>query len=230
MTLGFNVGRPGSLSLRERINIYKELGCKAVEISCIDAEDERRWAGINELTSEDLALFDYISLHAPALNFMYANNDATMRVLGTIQNWYERLHFKYAIIHPDRVADWGVFKGYSFPIATENMDSRKEIGRTVESLSDIFAKINIPLVLDMNHCYVNDTSMNLAAEMYSAFKDRIVQIHVSGFRELHDPLYQTRQSEIIKAIPDKNLPIVIESYCPTADDIRAEYKYIHDNI
>lgn len=147
-----------------------------------------------------------------------------------IQKLYEKLHFKHAIIHPERVSSWKVFENYSFPIATENMDNRKEVGKTVESLGEIFVAADIPLVLDLNHCYVNDRSLKLAEEIYSAFRDRIVQIHLSGFEKLHDPLYKTRQLEIIKAIPNKSLPIIIESYCPTREDVEAEYKYIKDNL
>ena len=230
MILGFNVGSRGILSLQERIAIYKSLGCKAIEIGLINANEKERWAAVKELTVDDFESFEHISLHAPAMDFVYDDNDTTKYVLEEIQKLYEKFHFKHAIIHPERVKDWGVFKNISFPIATENMDSRKEIGRTVSSLNDIFAKADIPLVLDMNHCYVNDNSLKLATEMYSAFKDRIVQIHLSGFKELHDPLYKTKQLEIIKAIPDKSLPIIIESNCPMADDIKAEYEYITENL
>lgn len=110
MILGFNVGRSGILSLRERIALYKNLGCKAIEISLIDADDKERWAGVGELTPDDFESFEHLSLHAPALNFFYADNDATRRVLAEIQKLYEKLNFKHAIIHPERVARWEVFK------------------------------------------------------------------------------------------------------------------------
>ncbi len=230
MILGFTLGRSGTLSFTERIASYKELGCNAIELSLINAEDKKRWADVRALTPQTIDSFEHVSLHAPAKDFIYAHDDSTRYVLEEIQGLYKKLHFKYAIIHPDRVKDWEVFKDYSFPIATENMDDRKEVGKTVESLRSILSNTDMSLVLDMNHCYVNDRSLNLAAEIYSAFRDRIAQIHLSGFKELHDPLYETKQLDVIKAIPDKNLPIIIESPCPTADVIKAEYEYIKANL
>ena len=209
---------------------YKELGCNAIEIGLLDFEDEERWQRMRDLDPRDFEGFEHISLHAPARNFVYGDNHATTQALDYIQELYDRIRFKHAIVHPDRVEDWGVFGDYSFPLATENMDDHKQMARNVRGLNELFSKIDLPLVLDLNHCYVNDGTLQLAADIYSAFKDRIVQLHLSGFKTLHDPLHETGQLEIIKAVPDKNLPIIIEGYLPTAEGIRAEYEYVTSNL
>ncbi|OGY98530.1 MAG: hypothetical protein A2855_00855 [Candidatus Liptonbacteria bacterium RIFCSPHIGHO2_01_FULL_57_28] len=230
MILGFNVGRLGELSLKETIDLHRELGCNAIEINLGEADDQERMTRVKELTAEDLAFFEYVSVHAPARDMVYGEDDLTKRVLGDIQELYERFHFKYAVMHPDRIKDWSIFKDYSFPVATENMDNKKEIARTVDSLKTLFQKVDIPMVLDMNHCYVNDNTLQLAADMYSAFKDRIVQIHLSGFKTFHEPLYETKQAQIIRAVPDKNLPIILESTVTSEEGIRAEYEYVKNNL
>jgi hypothetical protein len=82
------------------------------------------------------------------------------------------------------------------------------------------------MVLDLNHCFTNDPSMRLAAEMYAAFGKRISMVHISGFEKLHEPLSRTKQLEILTAIPDKNLPIIIESGCDNIEEAKKEYEYI----
>ena len=39
-----------------------------------------------------------------------------------------------------------------------------------------------------------------------------------------------KQKEIIDVIPDKNLPIIIESVCETTEEIKEEFKYIKNHL
>ena len=106
------------------------------------------------------------------------------------------------------------------------MDWKQERGKYVDSMQAIFEKIDAGMVLDLNHCYTNDPSMRLAKEMTDEFGTRISQIHLSGFETDHDLLFKTKQTEIMDAIVDKNLPIIIESICETVEDVKAEFKYV----
>jgi hypothetical protein len=230
MILGFTTGPLGGISIKEKIRTYKDLGCRAIELGLVAAKEQERWDEINKLESEDLAAFEHVFLHAPGKEFIYGRNEDTKRTLENIQKLYEKFHFAHAVIHPDRVEDWEVFKEYGFPIAVENMDHRKEMGRTIEDLRGIFSKVDVSMVLDVNHCYANDSTLELAKDMYVAFRERISEIHLSGFRELHDPLHETKQIEIIQAVPNFDLPIIIEGSFPTAEDIRAEFEYIKNNL
>ena len=67
--------------------------------------------------------------------------------------------------------------------------------------------------------------MGLAKDFYSKFKDRIAQIHLSGYTGYHDPIFQTKQEEIIKAIQDFEVPIIIESVL-APEDLEKERQYI----
>lgn len=226
MILGFNIGRLGKPSP----SFYSQLGCNAIEINLGRIDDVERYERMKNLTAEELAPFEHVSLHAPVGKISYGKNDVAKRVLDDIQGMYERLRFKHAVVHPHMVEDWSVFKNYSFPVATENMDDKKEVGRTVESLKEVFSKADILMVLDLNHCYVNDRTIQLAADMYAEFKDRVVQIHLSGFKTFHEPLCQTKQVEIIEAIPNKDLPIILESSVTSEEEVRAEYEYVKENL
>ena len=72
--------------------------------------------------------------------------------------------------------------------------------------------------------------MKLATDLIAAFSDRIAQVHLSGFAVLHDPLFITRQMEIIKYCRQLKAPIVIESLMPRVEDLKNEYDYIVENL
>jgi hypothetical protein len=82
-------------------------------------------------------------------------------------------------------------------------------------------------VIDINHCYTNDKTLKLLLNFYKNFKDRICEIHISGFIKLHEPLYITKQVKFLKSFPEiKNFPIIIESNCADKQEAAKELKYI----
>ncbi|MEK9130070.1 MAG: hypothetical protein AAB526_01575, partial [Patescibacteria group bacterium] len=65
------------------------------------------------------------------------------------------------------------------------------------------------------------------------FKDIIKEIHLSGYEIFHDPLYRTKQAEIIKYCKKLDVPIIIESTFEKSDDaevVAKEYNYILENL
>jgi len=226
MILGFNTYTPNNILWRDKINLSKKCGCQAVELS-YNSLDRTDW--LDKLTLEDFIDFDFISLHAPT-RFLYKNNKETNKLLVKLQNLHKKFNFNIIVLHSDIILDWDVFKKYDLPIAIENMDNRKESGKTVEDLKEIFERNDIKMVLDINHCYVNDNSLKLVKEMYDNFKDRIVEIHLSGFEAFHDLLYKTKQIEFIKSLPNKNIPVIIESMIDSIVDIKKEFDYIKKNL
>ncbi|MFH1427773.1 MAG: hypothetical protein ABIG60_04585 [Patescibacteria group bacterium] len=232
MLLGFSTGafhkfiQPFS---NEAILLSKKLGCKVIELSGVSPEKINLLKNINKI---DLHSFKYISLHSLGL-MKYKNNNKTKLMLDIIQEAHNRLNFNCVNIHSDLIEDWTVFKKYSFPIAIENMDLMKKSGKTPRSFKKILANEKIKLVLDLNHCYTNDKSMKLAEEFYHNFKEQICEIHLSGFKDknnLHVPLFKTNQIKILKAIPDKNMPIIIESECENIIEAEKEYNYIKNYL
>lgn len=71
--------------------------------------------------------------------------------------------------------------------------------------------------------------MFLADNLILEFRDRIREIHLSGYKIFHEPLHQTGQVEIIKACKEINVPIIIESTFEASDGIegiKKEFDYI----
>ena len=91
--------------------------------------------------------------------------------------------------------------------------------------SDFAENLNWKLVLDVNHCFTNDATFALTRDFYQRLGDRIVQIHLSGFQTLHEPLFLTRQKEIVYNIENSTVPIIIESILAPAD-LEREREYI----
>jgi uncharacterized protein (UPF0276 family) len=177
---------------------------------------------LNEVVVNDFTGFEYVSLHAPDI--------ITTNTLELLQRAQDIFHFQAIVIHPDEIENWEIFSRFNLPISIENMDWRKERGKYVDSMQAIFEKIDAKMVLDVNHCYTNDPSLLLAKQMTDEFGKRISQIHLSGFETGHEPLFKTKQTEIMDAIENKNLPIIIESVCETVKDVESEFKYVKNYL
>ncbi len=206
---------------RETFEIFRALGCNVIQLMCLTEEDILKL--ITEITVDDLVGFEYIVLHAPP-------NNITANTLELLQRAQDIFHFQAVVIHPGEIENWEIFSRFNLPISIENMDWKQERGKYVDSMQAIFEKIDAKMVLDVNHCYTNDPSMLLAKEMSSEFGARISQIHLSGFETGHEMLFKTKQTEIMDAIENKNLPIILESFCETVEDVKAEFEYVKDYL
>lgn len=219
MLLGFSTEilnkTHGRVSI-EIFELFKSFGCNAIEIAINN--DEALEKLIKEIVPKDLGGFSHVSMHAPPIY--------DISTVDLIKKAHDIFHFKTIVVHPDEIENWEMLKRFPLPFAIENMDWRKEIGKYAESMQDIFGKHDMPMVLDLNHCFTNDPSMRLAEEMREKLAERIREIHVSGFEQEHEPLFKTGQKEILSAVYDKSLPIIIESVCETVEDARKEFEYV----
>jgi len=228
MIIGFSSGclhKTHDRFVRETFDVFRNLGCNALEIMFHDFEDAEK---LEALSPEDIRGFEYVSLHAPA--FERIPEGELRGVLEKIERACLRLGIDSVVMHPDKFKDWGVISEFAIPLAIENMDNRKESCKNAEDLRKIFEETDARMVLDLNHCFSNDPSMKLADELIEVFQDRIVEIHLSGFETFHDPLFKTRQQEILEKVFDKDILIIIESGCETVEDAKKEYAYIKEGF
>ncbi len=226
--LGFSTGcLYKNLEVKEAILVIKNLGCKFIELGFSKAD--RFFSNqLDRITKEDLDGFEYVSFHTPTLN--YGNNEETKKFFERINKFNQIRELDLLVFHPDKVEDFSVFNNTNLNIGFENMDNRKQSYKSVAEMKNIFLKNeNYKFILDVNHCYSNDRSMNLAKEFYEKLGGKISQVHLSGFKELHDPLFETKQLEIIRAIQNLSVPIIIESLL-TSETIKKEKDYILQNI
>lgn len=239
LTIGFTTGflyDPSLLCGEQEKNISVEtikkckiLKCNAVELNCIGGFYDSSLQDLLSLEKYDLRRFDHVSIHAPCRNARFGNDIKTQYVLQILKKAVRDLNIDLIVFHPDTIDDWTIFKNFEVPIAIENLDNRKSHFRSVSDLKKIFDILPwCKFVLDLNHCKSNDPTMRLAREFIDAFGDRLVEIHISGYQNYHYPLYRTGQVEILNAVHDSGIPMIIESICQNMEDARMEMDYIQE--
>ena len=173
--------------------------------------------------------FSYVSVHAPAAPF--GDNAETADVFAAIRAIAERCTVRHVVVHPDTVEDFSVFeRDLGFRVAFENMDVNKRAFTTPQEMRTLLDRFpNAGMVLDVNHVYTHDPTMALAREFYELCGERIIAVHVSGYETLHDPLFKTKQVEIIEAIQDRSVPLIIESQVGR-DEVAQEVAFVTDTV
>jgi uncharacterized protein (UPF0276 family) len=197
----------------------KERGWKAIEIHA--SSEKLLDLLLNEMI--DFSSFCFISLHAPEIDI---DGEKIMAKIDLINSKYKINNF---IFHYKNIADLKILKKYShLPISLENMDKEKNQGKEVKDFKKIFSKYDFNLTLDLQHCYTNDRSMKTALDFQKVFGKRIVEYHISGYKNKfkHYPLFKTKQKIIIDSLMKKNVPIIIESTFDDVNDDKKEEKYI----
>ncbi|NTW27693.1 MAG: hypothetical protein HGA36_05180 [Candidatus Moranbacteria bacterium] len=227
MILGFSTGCLHETQDRlspATFDIFRKMGANAIELMVHDLDAAHR---LLALVPEDLMFFEYISIHAPGFDVFNIEEITKFReALAIFEKVAKKIKIDTVVVHADMIRDGEMFFMYDLPIKIENMDWHKEVGKYTESMQAVFEKLDAPMVLNLNHCYTNDPTMHLAKEMTDTFGGRIEEIHLSGFEQGHEPLFKTKQLEIMQAIPDKRLPIIIESECDTIEDAQKEFEYV----
>lgn len=187
---------------------------------------------IDNLNKNDYSYFSSLSLHAPS--FKHNDISESIRILEKMEKVVNVLDIKNIVIHPDAVSYWEVFEQFKhLPLSIENQDGRKNFGNTLEDIKSILDKYKfLNLTLDLQHCFVNDPSMQLAQDFHKEFGDRVVEYHLSAYdKELnHVQLFKKEQLEIIKSLELKDKRIVIESVLEDFGEEKKELEYILNNF
>jgi hypothetical protein len=160
----------------------------------------------------DLPLHEYrhISIHAPSA-FTVAEESVIARELLPFarRGWL-------IVMHPDAIHDFDVWSGFGNRLCLENMDRRKPVGRTVEELQPIFARLpRASFCFDIAHARQCDTSMTEAYRLLEAFGGRLAEVHVSELDAHSRHVRLSRAGiraclEVAGSIP-LDVPVIIEA-------------------
>jgi uncharacterized LabA/DUF88 family protein len=220
MKIGFSNGalKNFDISDLEKIKIFKAAGANALEIPFREPESLFEFRLTKQL-SDLLSEFDWLSIHAPFFNVTYENNDSTKKILSKLEELTKILPVKGIVFHPSNILDFDLLEKSGLPILIENMDLRKDSFKSIKDMEIIYKKYNFGFVLDVEHAFENDPTMNLAKDLIHLMGDRLKELHVSGARLkeniyennhclLNDSLYR---KEILSVLKDlKHLPIILE--------------------
>lgn len=221
--IGFSTGalykhQKTKLALRT----IRQTGCLCVELGFVALKE---WKWLDDVTIEDLKHFSYVSFHAPAHDYSPSIETSTIiKKILFIHECVRRLDL--VVVHPDLIRDFSALAASNLPIAIENMDRKKSMGRNPNDIFLILEQYpEWKMVLDLNHVYTNDQSMKLAESFIEKFGNKIAEIHLSGFIKSHDPLFETRQAKIIESAKGISVPIIVESLL-SPENLEREKKYI----
>lgn len=221
--VGFSTGSLyKSQNTVQALRTFASAGCTCTELGFVRLNE---WDWLDQVTKDHLAPFCYVSFHAPIHD--YGQNKITQEILDRLTNFHTTIRaLDLVVIHPDPINDFSALAASGLPIGIENMDTRKVSGQTVESLEPIFRRYSEwKMVLDVNHVFTKDPGMGLADKLKHAFRQKIAQVHVSGYSSSHEPLYQTQQTEIMAAAADLDVPIILESVV-APNRVQTELDYV----
>jgi Xylose isomerase-like TIM barrel len=156
-----------------------ELSPFAVELSALSEDEMDGLAGY--LASDPQLAFRYVSIHGPS-------KGRTMPEPDLVNALAELAAKAQAIImHPDTIEDPSHFRVMGRKLVLENMDSRKDGGRTVEELASWFADLpDAGFCFDIAHAWSVDDTLAAGAELLDAFRPRLRHVHVSSMdTDLH---------------------------------------------
>lgn len=226
MKLGFSTGASKNFISKEKaVEYFAQQKYTAVELGLGQTCEL-----LDRVNIKTLQKFKWVSIHAPKIE-LKLNDPASELTIKKINNFYKKFPVNLVIIHPSLSMDYRIFKKAEFPIGFENMDKRKPAFTTPTEMNNLFKKIpTAKMVLDVNHVFTHDKSMELAQEFYLKCGDRIAEIHISGYKKLHEPIYLTKQPQILQAIQNTSVPLIIESTLGTIEEIEKEYHYIENYL
>jgi hypothetical protein len=204
---------------------------EAVELSFTRTQKIFYDKNANEL----LKKFKYISIHMPVLKdkeFISYPDNSISDELETIDSIINDINPNTILFHPDQIRDFNwVKEKYGGRLAFENMDSRKNFGKTIGDMTKVFDSCpEAKFVLDVNHVYTNDETMNLATILFNGLSNRLTHYHLSGFGGLHNALCQTHEDIILKGIKSLDKPIIHEGDLLNKNLLINEFEYIIKRI
>lgn len=158
-------------NFNEALRLMSATSMSAVELSALRLAELPLL--IEALPRLDLRQFQYVSLHAPS-RFSAAEEDGVIELLRSVPQECP------IIVHPDTIHDSEKWAQFGRQVAIENMDRRKQDGRSADELSHWFDRLpNARLCFDLAHAHQCDRTMTEAFRILSKYRDRICQLHIS---------------------------------------------------
>lgn len=206
-SIGFSTGALALGDFDKGLTLMANRGTHVIELSAL-REDELP-ALMGALDRLRLEAFGYVSVHAPSrLRTMKEAAVANMLKPCIDRGWH-------VVLHPDAIGDHGCWRDFGRWLCIENMDKRKEAGRTAVELRRHFRELpEASMCLDLAHARQVDPTLGIARQMIHEYGEKIVQLHLSelNVKSHHEPLSMGAVwaiREISHLLPE--CPVILES-------------------
>jgi hypothetical protein len=150
-----------------------EVSSFAVELSALS---EGELDGLARYLDSDPRLpFRYLSIHGPSKGRTMPET----KLVSTLARLAERA--QAIVMHPDTIEDPDQYRILGRKLVLENVDARKDDGRTVEELEPWFSALpEAGFCFDIAHASSLDATMTVGGELLDAFRARLRHVHVSS--------------------------------------------------
>ena len=216
-SIGFSTGALALGDFDRALSLIADRHTKVIELSALREEELPRLMGAMDRLP--IGAYDYVSVHAPSqIRTMKESVVADLLQPCIDRGWS-------VVLHPDAIGDHGCWRDFGRLLCIENMDKRKEAGRTAVELRRHFHELpNASMCLDLAHARQVDPTLGIAREIIREYRERIVQLHLSELdvRSHHEPLSMAAVwaiREIAHLLP--SCPVILESVVQ-ADAIDSE--------
>jgi hypothetical protein len=122
--------------------------------------------------------FRYISIHGPSKN-LQGDEEKLVAELTELARYASAI-----VMHPDTIEEPSLFCALGNKLLLENMDARKDSGRTRQQLEPLFAELpDAGFCFDVPHAWSVDSTMAIAGELLDGFGARLRHVHLSSLSE-----------------------------------------------
>lgn len=206
--IGFSTGSIAFGDFQKGIELLNQSTATAIELSALrEGELPALVGALDELALDH---FQYVSFHAPSKLNQISEQALVQYLEKVIEKGWP------IVIHPDIIEDVTLWEKFGSYLCIENMDNRKNKGRTFEELNEIFAELpKASFCFDLAHVRQIDPTMQEGLRMIRNFSDRLTQLHVSDVNSegKHEPLNLETLLAFKKIAPliPQGIPVIIES-------------------
>lgn len=208
---GYSTGAIAKGDIAAALGCLEQTPAQAVEFSALRVNELQPI--LAHLAHHDASRFPYCSFHVPS-RFTAEEEPAIVRALTPLaaRKWP-------IIVHPDTIHRWELWRPFGAQVLIENMDQRKETGRTADELSRIFAELPAAsLCFDLAHVRQMDPTMVEAYRIIQRHGARIRQLHLSDVdsSSRHHPLNIPALTCYMRVAPllNRSAPVILESPVP----------------
>lgn len=177
------------------------------------------------------------SLHLPDVN-----NEAIKRQIAITQECRNIIGAVVCLTHPLKVKGeypWACYEkmlNSGIPLAMENMDKQKDSGYILTEL-EVLAHFGLCFVLDVQHAFEHDQTMQYALHLFHSLQDKIAHFHVSGETNdsNHALLHKARNAKQIidflgTVLSNKKFPLIIEGKYNNAEELKQEIEFLRQEL
>jgi hypothetical protein len=218
--VGYSTGAIALGDFSRALTLLGAYNFQAVELSALRIAEVEPL--LRALPSLSLDRYKYISFHAPSA-FREDEEEHLISLLSKLPAAWP------IVLHPDAIYRASRWTSLAARLAIENMDRRKNTGRSVSELKKIFELLpQARMCFDLGHARQVDPSMIGAYQLLTAFAERIVQLHVSEVDTLnrHDVISRAAEMaffQVRRFIP-KAAAVILESRVQEKDISREAEK------